>query len=143
MAKTKIKKNDDVLVIAGKFRGSTGRVLDVDRKHNRVTIDKINIVKKHVKPTQTNPDGGIQEFEAPIHISNIKLNTKSDKKALKAKLKRDASKKNAPKRTSVAAKEPPQVDTRSGKATQTKEVNVTPSPKAPLANKVQAREGAK
>lgn len=72
----KIRKNDEVVVIAGKYKGSVGRVLEVNRAKNTVTVDKVNVVKKHVKPTQTNPEGGIREFEAPIHISNVALNIK-------------------------------------------------------------------
>ncbi len=75
----KIRKNDEVIVIAGSNKGQTGRVLSVNPKAQTVTIDKVNIKKKHVKPTQTNPDGGIQEFEAPIHISNVAISVKSGK----------------------------------------------------------------
>lgn len=72
----RIKKNDEVIVISGKHKGMKGSVLKIDWKNERVTVDKVNIVKKHVKPSQTNPDGGIQEVEAPIHISNVALVTK-------------------------------------------------------------------
>ena len=85
MAKIKIKKDNEVLVIAGKHKGQTGRVVSIDRKNQKIVVDKINIVKKHNKPTQNNPDGGITEFEAPIHISNVKL--KASKKEEKAKAK--------------------------------------------------------
>jgi large subunit ribosomal protein L24 len=73
----KIKKNDEVIVISGKNKGKSGRILKINRKKNQVVIDKINIVKKHNKPTQQNPDGGIIEFEAPIHISNVALKSKT------------------------------------------------------------------
>ncbi len=75
----KIRKNDEVIVIAGSEKGKTGRVLSVNPKTQRITVDKINIVKKHVKPSQTNPDGGIQEMEAPIHISNVAIYVKAGK----------------------------------------------------------------
>ncbi len=75
----KIRKNDEVIVISGTNKGQTGRVLSVNPKAQTVTIDKINIKKKHVKPSQTNPDGGIQEFEAPIHISNVAISVKAGK----------------------------------------------------------------
>ena len=69
----KIRKNDQVVVIAGKFKGQTGSVLEINWDKNTVVVDKINVVKKHVKPSQQNPDGGIQEFEAPIAVSNVAL----------------------------------------------------------------------
>lgn len=72
----KIKKNDEVIVIAGKHKGQTGQVVSINRNKDLIIIDKINIVKKHNKPTQNNPDGGITEFEAPIHISNVALKSK-------------------------------------------------------------------
>ena len=84
MAKKQIiRKNMEVIVIAGSHKGASGKVLSVDHKNKRIKIDKVNIVKKHVKPSQTNPDGGIQEFEAPIHLSNVKIKAKE-----KSKLKR-------------------------------------------------------
>ena len=84
MAKKQIiRKNMEVIVIAGSHKGASGKVLSVDHKNKRIKIDKVNIVKKHVKPSQTNPDGGIQEFEAPIHLSNVKIKSKE-----KSKLKR-------------------------------------------------------
>lgn len=72
-ARINIKKNDKVKVIAGKDRGKIGKVLKVITKHNRVLIEKINIVKRHSKPNAQNKQGGIIEREAPITISNVKL----------------------------------------------------------------------
>ena len=69
--KFKIKKNDVVKVIAGKDRGKTGKVLKVIRKDARALVERVNIIKKHVKPSQQNRLGGIVEKEAPIHISNL------------------------------------------------------------------------
>ena len=66
----KIKKNDKVVVIAGNDKGKTGKVLKVFPKNNRVIIEGINIRKKHTKPSQKNPQGGILEIEAPINASN-------------------------------------------------------------------------
>ena len=67
----KIKKGDKVQVIAGEARGKSGTVLRVFPKTNRVLVEGVNIIKKHAKPTQANPDGGILEYEAPIHASNV------------------------------------------------------------------------
>lgn len=65
----RIKKNDLVVVIAGKDKGRTGRVKEV-RTNNRVIVEKINVVKRHRKAAKDFP-GGIEEKEAPIHISNV------------------------------------------------------------------------
>ncbi|SFE60279.1 large subunit ribosomal protein L24 [Peptostreptococcus sp. D1] len=67
----RVKKGDTVVVIAGKDKGKKGLVLSVDAKKNRVLVEGINVVTKHNKPSQTNPQGGITTKEAPIHISNV------------------------------------------------------------------------
>lgn len=67
----KIRKGDVVKVIVGKDKGKTGRVLSVDRKEGRVLVEKINLVKRHQRPTQRYKQGGIIEKEASIHISNV------------------------------------------------------------------------
>ncbi len=69
----KIRKNDNVTVIAGNDRGKTGKVLKVFGKDSKIIIEGINLHKRHTKPSQTNPQGGIIEKEAPIHISNVML----------------------------------------------------------------------
>ena len=74
----KLRKNDEVIVIAGSNKGSVGKILKIDWKTLRVTVDKVNMVKKHVKPSQTEPDGGIKEFEASMAISNVALKTGKD-----------------------------------------------------------------
>ena len=71
--KTHIKKDDKVKVIAGKDNGKIGKVLKVIRKENRVIVENINKVKRHVKPNMQNRSGGIIEKEAPIHLSNVML----------------------------------------------------------------------
>jgi len=70
--KFKIKKGDQVVVIRGASKGRTGEVKDIVRDKDRVVVEGVNIVKKHQKPTN-NDAGGIQEVEAPIHISNVML----------------------------------------------------------------------
>lgn len=90
----KIKVGDNVRVITGSNKGKEGKVLNVLRKDNRVVVDGVNIVKKHVKPNRTNESGGILEVEAPIHISNVKVLTKETKKEEKKEVKeKKASKK--------------------------------------------------
>ena len=68
----KIKKGDTVKVIAGRDSNAEGKVISVDVKKNRVIVEGVNMVTKHAKPSQANPNGGIQR-EAPIDISNVML----------------------------------------------------------------------
>jgi large subunit ribosomal protein L24 len=67
----KIKKGDDVIVLAGKDKGRKGKVLRVIPTESRVVVQGINIVQRHTRPSQTNPQGGIVNKEAPIHVSNV------------------------------------------------------------------------
>ena len=95
MTKVKIKRGDNVIVTTGKNRGSKGEVLEVIRKEGkdpRVIVAGINIVKKHTKPSAQNPQGGIVEKEASLHISNVSLVDKSGK-ATKAGYKVEGDKK--------------------------------------------------
>jgi large subunit ribosomal protein L24 len=69
----KIHKNDNVMVIAGNDNGKTGKILKVFPKKSRVIVEGINLRKRHSKPTQSNPQGGIIEKESPINISNVML----------------------------------------------------------------------
>lgn len=69
----KLKKGDKVMVIAGKDRGKSGKILRAFPRENRVLVEGVNIVKRHARPTQKNPQGGIVERESPIHISNVML----------------------------------------------------------------------
>jgi large subunit ribosomal protein L24 len=73
MPKRKIRKDDEVIVLTGRDKGKRGSVLRVVTKTNRVLVEGVNVAKRHVKPTQTDPQGGIVEREAPIHISNVAL----------------------------------------------------------------------
>ncbi len=75
MTKIKIKSGDTVQVIAGDHKGTEGKVLKVLRDKNKAIIEGVNMVKKHTKPSAQNPQGGIVEKEAPIHISNLSLLT--------------------------------------------------------------------
>ena len=88
-----IKVGDNVRVITGSNKGKEGKVLKVLRSENRVLVDGVNIVKKHVKPNRTNESGGILETEAPIHISNVKVLDKKEEK----KTEKKASKKKEEK----------------------------------------------
>lgn len=84
MSKLFIRKNDLISVTAGKDKGKTGKVLKVDSKNMRLTVEGINVVKKHVKPSQTNPQGGIVQKEASIHYSNVMLINPTTQKPMRA-----------------------------------------------------------
>ena len=66
-----LKTGDKVVVITGKDKGKEGVVVGVKASKNKVVVEGVNVVKKHIRPSQSNPDGGIVEFEAPIHASNV------------------------------------------------------------------------
>jgi large subunit ribosomal protein L24 len=97
-----VKKGDQVEVISGNFKGSSGKILEVLPKKQRVLIEGVRIIKKHLKKSQDNPSGKIAEREGPIHISNVKLverETKAEKKTRKEKKpKKEAEKKEAEKK---------------------------------------------
>ena len=73
MNKLRIKKGDNVIVIAGNDKGKTGKVLSVDPAENRAIVEGVNLVSKHTKPNSKAPQGGIIKKEAPIHVSNLSL----------------------------------------------------------------------
>lgn len=73
VTKTRIRKGDNVRVIAGKHKGQEGEVMAVLRDASRVVVKNVNIIKKARKPTQDNPRGGFVEQEASIHVSNVQL----------------------------------------------------------------------
>jgi large subunit ribosomal protein L24 len=69
----KLRLNDEVIVLAGKDKGKKGKLLNINTKTNRVIVEGVNKVKKAMRPTQENPNGGILDVEKAIHISNIAL----------------------------------------------------------------------
>ncbi len=71
--KPKIKKKDNVLIICGEDKGKNGKIIEIFPKKNKVLIEGVNLLKKHMKPTQKSPQGGIVRQEGPIHLSNIRL----------------------------------------------------------------------
>ena len=78
----KVRVGDKVKILAGKDRGKEGKVLVTLKKKDKVVVEGINIVKKHMKPSQMNETGGILSVEAPIHVSNVKvIEGKTEKKA--------------------------------------------------------------
>ena len=72
-----VKKDDSVKVVSGNYKGQTGRVIKIVNKNNRAIVEGINKVKKHIRPSQDNPQGGIIEKEMSIHISNLMLLNKN------------------------------------------------------------------
>jgi large subunit ribosomal protein L24 len=66
-----IRKNDVVEIIAGDHKGARGKILYIDLKHDRVVVEGVNIIFRHVRPTRKNPQGGRIQKEAPIHLSNV------------------------------------------------------------------------
>ena len=79
----KVKVGDNVRILAGKDRGKEGRIIKTLRKDDKVVVEGINIVKKHVKPNRMNEVGSIVEVEAPIHVSNVKVVEETKKEAKK------------------------------------------------------------
>lgn len=71
--KLHVKKEDTVMVITGKNKGKKGRVIAAYPRENRVLVENVNMVKRHTRPSQENPQGGIISQEAPIHVSNVML----------------------------------------------------------------------
>ena len=87
--KIRLKKGDTVVVRSGKYKGKTGKVLATHPTENKVTVEGINIVKKHVKPTQTKPQGGIVEITKPIWVSKVAIQEPTSKKPSKIGYKLD------------------------------------------------------
>ena len=71
MEKWRIRRGDDVIVISGKEKGKTGKVSRVLRAKNRLVVEGVNLVKRHVRPNAANPGGGILQKEASLHVSNV------------------------------------------------------------------------
>jgi large subunit ribosomal protein L24 len=92
--KCHVKKGDQVEVISGNFRGSSGRILAVFPVKQRVLVEGVRIIKKHLRKSQDNPSGKIAEREGPIHISNVKLIEREGRpvKSAEAKAKKDKKK---------------------------------------------------
>ena len=85
----KVKKGDRVVVLTGRNKGAEGEVLKVIPAENRVVVRGVNVVKRHTKPSQLNPQGGINSFEAPIDVSNVAMIDPRDGKATRVGFKTD------------------------------------------------------
>ncbi len=91
----KIKVNDTVLILTGKDKGKTGKVLKTLKNDNKVVVEGINIAKRHVKPRGNNDQGGIFDIEMPIHVSYVKKIEEVKKTAKKDKVEKKATKKES------------------------------------------------
>jgi len=87
--KIRLKKGDTVIVRSGKYKGKSGVVTAVHPQENKVTVEGINIVKKHMKPTQAHPQGGIVELTKPIWVSKVGLMDATSKKPVRVAYKLD------------------------------------------------------
>ena len=96
MSALKIRRDDEVVVISGKDKGKTGKVLRVDPKTQRVFVEGLNIVKRHQRPSAMNPnaEAGVVEKEGPIHISNVMLIDPKDKKPTRVGISREGGSRN-------------------------------------------------
>ena len=83
MARMNVKKGDEVIVIAGKDKGKTGKVIHAIPSQDKVVVEGVAIVKRHTKPTQKMPQGGIIEKEAAIHVSNVMPYCRTYKKGVR------------------------------------------------------------
>ena len=92
--KIRLKKGDQVIVLSGKYKGQTGKVTATHPADNKVTVEGVNIVKKHVKPNRANPQGGIVELTKPVWVSKVAIIDPSTKKAsrISYKVAKDGSK---------------------------------------------------
>ena len=88
----KVKVGDQVTIIAGKDKGNSGRIIKTLKKDNKVVVEGINIIKKHVKPNRMNEVGTSVEVEAPIHVSNVKLAEVKEAKKEPKKAKKETGK---------------------------------------------------
>ena len=102
-----VKKGDQVEVISGNFRGSSGKVIEVLPKKHRVLVEGVRLIKKHLRKSQDNPTGKIAEREGPIHISNVRVLERGERaaKGKGSKKKQKATKEKAPKSKAKEAKE--------------------------------------
>jgi len=93
MSASKIKKGDNVVVLSGKDKGRTGTVAQVMPKDSKIVVDGINIAARHRKPSQANPQGGIDRFPAPMHISKVALADPKDGKPTRVRFETKDGKK--------------------------------------------------
>jgi len=89
MANIRIRKGDTVRVVRGNNRGQEGTVIRVDQAKDRVVVEGVNMRKRHRRPTQQEPEGGITSFEAPVHVSNVMLLDPEDRTPTRVRIRRN------------------------------------------------------
>ena len=102
--KLHVRKGDQVEVISGNHRGSTGKVLEVISRKQRVLVEGVRMIKRHLKKSQDNPQGKIAEREGPIHISNVKVVERNEREGKRKGAKAKATKPKAEKKKAPAKK---------------------------------------
>src|SRR5215217_3251932 len=100
--KLHVRKGDQVEVIAGNFKGSSGKVLEVLSAKQRVLVEGVRMIKKHMRKSQDNPQGKIAEREGPIHISNVKVLERGERAAAKGKGSKKKATKEKPAKSKAA-----------------------------------------
>ena len=108
--KLHVRKGDQVEVISGNHRGSTGKVLEVLARKNRVLVEGVRMIKKHMRKSQDQPQGSIAEREGPIHISNVKVVERTEREAKGKGAKTKAAKPAAEKKKPASKKKAPKTD---------------------------------
>ena len=93
MASAKIKKGDNVVVLSGKDKGRTGTVSKVIPKDGKIVVDGINVMTRHRKPSQTNPQGGIDRIPAPMHLAKVAVADPKDGKPTRVRFEERGGKK--------------------------------------------------
>ncbi len=93
MAAAKIKKGDRVVILSGKDKGKTGEVTKAMPKDGKVVVSGVNIITRHRKPSQTNPQGGLEKAEAPMHVSKVALEDPKTGKATRVRFEERDGKK--------------------------------------------------
>ena len=89
MAVQRLQKGDTVVIISGKDKGKTGKVMRLFKEDDKVVVEGVNLMKRHMRPTPKNPQGGILEKEAPLHVSNVMLVDPDTGKGTRVKFKTD------------------------------------------------------
>jgi large subunit ribosomal protein L24 len=114
IGKISLRKDDQVQVIAGREKGKVGKIVKIDAKSGKVTVEKVIMVKKHMKPSQKTPHGGILEKESPLHYSNILLMCSKCNRGVRhgIKMMEKPSEKKGGKKTANATEKSRQVKVR-------------------------------
>jgi len=92
-SRTKLKRDDEVIVIAGREKGKRGKIMFIDKASGKIFVQGVNKIKRFQRPSQENPQGGVLEIEAPLHISNVMYYDSKKKKGIRLGSAMDGDKK--------------------------------------------------